>query len=195
MQPDRFALISVAAVVILAFVGVGYGIEYSGSTLNSNNYITTTYMEFELDGTNTSTFVIPDITYYRDRTPDGTVTYRVVGGESEPMQVRIAGTGAAAGNAQAFVKLAEGLSEAGLSMQFYYDDNGECGDACGDLLTLTTNYIQIEDPLIEDGLLKIGKTYWCTVTVTITNATMTSNLSDTLSFDVVYYATAEAVSE
>ena len=212
---ETIAVLSVTLIVAMAFVGVGYGLEYSGSSLNSNNSLNVTYMQFKLNDTDTCTFVFDDITYYRDRAADGTITYKATtttgyAPESQtsnvPMKLWIDGVGATEVDTVAQVKLAEiptsTVSDqpvATIKLQIYtaYTD-AEHNTPYGNPITLTDEYITIP------GGLKTDQNYWCTITVELNTLVLEGRTgvqnetdivaqpSGTLTFDVVFYATAEA---
>ena len=191
MQPDRLALVSVAAVLMLTCVGVGYGLDYTATTLNSNNTLDAKYMEFKLNDQATCTFEFgniagsSDLTYYRDRAADGTVTYKYNYVSSEKMKVQLVGTGVSGGTT-AYVKLADELTGTSLSLQFY--TNQACTETSkyGSAIVLSDQDQQIS------GGLTINTAYWCILTATVETATLAMTPSGTIGFDVVFYATAEA---
>ena len=206
---ETIAVLSVTLIVAMAFVGVGYGLEYSGSSLNSNNSLNVTYMQFKLNDEDTCTFVFDNITYYRDRAVDGTVTYKSTKttgfapeSESFPMKLSIEGTGATNVDTNAYVKLAEvpevsGQPVATIKLQIYYEyTNAETNRPYCAPITLTDQYFEIPNGL------KTDKNYWCTITVELNTIVLEGSdgqnganeleaqPSGTLKFDVVFYATA-----
>ena len=190
---ETVAILSVAIVVSMAFVGVGYGLEYSGSSLNSDNSLNVTYMKFKLNDEDTCTFVFDDITYYRDRAVDGTVTYKYTSTESAPMKLWIEGTGAMGVDTTAQVKLAEAQSVADISLKIYSDET--CTVMMGEIPlnnTYATIPVDLKTSVGDDSV------YWCKINVQLKDVILegaedvVAQPSGTLTFDVVFNATAEA---
>lgn len=169
----------------MAFVGVGYGLEYSGSSLNTDNTLNVIYMKYKLNDQDTCTFEFDDITYYRDRDINGHVTYKYNTTESAKMNLWIEGTGAKnVQNIEAKVKLAEAQSTADISLQMYSDE--ACTTKLGSAIPLTDDYATIPDIQVTDNV------YWCKISVTLKETVLEAQPSDALVFDVVFYATATA---
>ncbi|AMH94377.1 transmembrane protein [methanogenic archaeon ISO4-H5] len=190
---ETLTILSVAIVVSMAFVGVGYGLEYSGSSLNSDNSLNVTYMKFKLNDEDTCTFVFDDITYYRDRAVDGTVTYKYTSTESAPMKLWIEGTGAMGVDTTAQVKLAEAQSVADISLKIYSDET--CTVMMGEIPlnnTYATIPVDLKTSVGDDSV------YWCKINVQLKDVILegaedvVAQPSGTLTFDVVFNATAEA---
>jgi len=216
---EAVAILSVAIVVAMAFVGVGYGLEYSGSSINSDNSLNVTYMQFKLNDADTCTFVFDDITYYRDRAADGTITYKSTKttgfapeSESFPMKLKIVGIGATNVDTEAKVKLAEipksTVSEvpvATIKLQIYSEyTDAEHNTPYGDPIVLTDDTDDTDGYFVIPNGLKTDKDYWCIITVELNELVLKGRTaveglpdvvaqpSGTLTFDVVFYATAEA---
>ncbi|MBO5599931.1 MAG: hypothetical protein J5897_02690 [Candidatus Methanomethylophilus sp.] len=196
---ETLTILSVAIVVTMAFVGVGYGLEYSGSSLNTDNSLNVTYMKFQLNDEDTCTFVFDDITYYRDRAVDGTVTYKHTTAESAAMKLWIEGTGAIGVDTVAKVKLAEAQSIADITLKIY--SNEACTGECEEVL-LTHEYKTL--PVDLKTSTGDNSVYWCKISVALKDIVLEGSdgqdgspeleaqPSGTLKFDVVFYATAEA---
>lgn len=93
MHDKGLVLIALSIAMVMACVGVGYAVEYSASTDNSNNPIETNYIILELKDngfTSQNTFVFDDIVYYRDRVVIGntvTDTFKCATGQSDMVKV------------------------------------------------------------------------------------------------------------
>lgn len=195
MDNSKLTIMAICVAAIMACVGAGYALEYSGSTVNSNNNLTAIYMVAELNDMAVSadyTFDFDDITYYRDTTVTrNTVnnTYKSATGESSMVKLYIRSTGIAPVEPPAVnnvdsltVKLDDEYTDATYTMYFYDANQTQVG----------TPIVLTDQPqaIIIEGGVAMDTIYYCKVTVAIANATLNLNPFGTLSLGVTFTATA-----
>ena len=129
MKNAASVLLVTAMVMVTVCIGSGAAMEYSASTLNTNNSLQATYIVLELNDNGVTpqqgTFQFDNLVYYRDRvvTSAGVVnTYYSTSIDSDPVKVFIRSTGdAPSGSMPLTVKLNAAVTDATIQIQFFTD--------------------------------------------------------------------------
>ena len=183
---EVIAMLSVVVVVAVACIGVGYGVQYVGSTINSDNTLKVTDMEFRLNEYSSYSFNFTDVAYFCDRDADGTLHYKEYSTESLPMKLEIVGKGSTEVSTMTSVKL--GANQNAVNLKFQVYTTAECtpGSEYGSQVNLTSSYELIDEAIITDTQ------YWCKIYATFDTNYLKEHLSGAVKFDVVFYAEAIA---
>lgn len=200
MNGKATILIAASIALVMACVGIGYAVEYSASTVNSNNSLHSTYIEISLEGhsqTVMHTFVFDDLVYYRDRTVVGnTVTdvYKSTTAESMASMF-LWRTPADVIETTLAVKLAEPIKgipsdtevddvsgepiyydAASVTLQFYrYDSSTQSWVVYGDAISMSTAEAQVKQG-DSAAIFDTNTEYYCKATVTVSNPALDASL-------------------
>ena len=187
MTREKLATVPLLIILTASVIGMGFGLEYSATTINGGNSLSTTYMLIDLENENEECrFEFDNLVYYRNRTIDNGVTdtYESKTIESGMMTLEFTGHNIETGTAiTKYVKLSENNTAAVFKLQFYQFQNND-PIVYGSPITLsaTDQEIQLE--------LDLEVVYGCKLIVTVNDQTLSQASSDTLSFGVIFNATA-----
>ena len=194
------AIIVAAITVSVSILGLGYAMNYSGSTSASSDTFYVKYVVIEVDGDSpsaiTNTFYFPAPKYFADTTiSDSTVTtYRHASynGTSQAVELHI--TGANTTNLDVDAKLTRSLpANVTATIQLYssVENDGAhvISDAIGSAKDLTTEGF---DDLWE---LVCGSYYYCMVTLSIPTSAQLDPTNTHIDLDVTFTASATIETE
>ena len=194
MKGKDSILLALSIVMLIACIGVGSATDFNGST-SSTADITPTYILINVGEDPTqSPFVFQGITYYRDRaiTVDETTgqdtvvdTYRYNSSTTDPIKFGIASTESGSISSTLKIRLAQACSNATIAIRFFEDQSCTEQGAVTELIVLSTDDCT---PITLDT----NRDYYCKVTLTLNDSSITAVLSGTVSFSLVFMATASS---
>lgn len=152
------------AMVVACMCSAGYAADFSATTVNTDNNLSSNYIELELNDSSGSAgcmFTFSDLVYMRDKTvtSNGVVTsYKSNTATSDRANLYIDSVGESPGTASTVVRLTSAVAGATIVFQLYSDYN--CTTAVGNPITLTTSDQSLGD-------LTTDTDYYCKVTITL----------------------------
>ena len=193
MNSRALVLITAIAAIVIAMTSIGYAITYTAVTTSASSTVTSTYITLNLTDSETDStidgFTFNSIKYYRDKTVTTSgcdESYKSYETRSDLVKVKIEGND---GNSDYItslaVRLSSAVSNSSIVISFFYDE--DCENALGSPITLSTSDQGIND------IVSMGETYYCYVTVTLSTSSIAETPSGSVSFDIIFTATASTV--
>ena len=158
MNGKGTVLMAFSIAAIMACVGIGYAVEYSASSTNTDNTLQATYIILELNDnavTAESTFTFDDLVYYRDRTISGnTITdvYRFTSKDSDLVKVYLNGTNLNSPVINMSVKLTEPLDTIPVTMEV----DGEMETVNVPVASLVLQFYELDTEQQEETWIPFG---------------------------------------
>lgn len=192
-------LLVVSIVMVATCMGAGYAAEYSASSVNSGNTLSSTYMIIEYNdnaivsgnsgsATTYGTFTFSDIVYYRDvviSSEGNSTNYKSYEKTSDPVKVFIDHHPSETVGTSMTVKLTSAVQDATLVIQYYDDQACTIVHDNGSPITLTTTDQSA-------GVFDTNTEYYCKLTLTMSTSTLSTTPAGTVTFGISMTATATA---